>query len=71
MGTALLAGCFLLAFAAQIQVRVCSGSGRGVRLPAILREGQIPLPTLLLAIVLGGCLWWGIIAGMRWIWLAI
>jgi hypothetical protein len=28
----------LLMFAAQIQVRGCSGSGRGVRLPAILRD---------------------------------
>ena len=32
---------------------------------------QIPLPSLLLATVLSACLWWGILAGMRWIWLAI
>jgi len=48
-----------------------SGSGSGVRLPAILTEGQIPLPSLLLATVLSASLWWGILAGMRWIWLAI
>lgn len=35
-----------------------------IRLPAILSEGQIPLPSLLLATVLSACLWWGIVAGI-------
>jgi hypothetical protein len=32
---------------------------------------QIPLRSLLLATVLTGSLWWGIIAGMRWVWRAL
>jgi hypothetical protein len=32
---------------------------------------QLPLSTLLVAMILSGSLWWGIIAGLRWIWLAI
>ena len=36
-----------------------------------LERGQIPVTSLLLATVLSAPLWWGIIAGMRWIWLAI
>ena len=36
-----------------------------------LERVQIPLPSLLLATVLSGSLWWGILAGMRWMWQAI
>ena len=32
---------------------------------------QIPLPSLLLATVLSASLWWGILAGMRWMWQAV
>lgn len=71
MGPTLIAGFCLLLCTALIRVKVYSGSGRGIRLPATLSEGQIPPPSLLLATVLSGCLWWGIIAGMRWIWQAV
>jgi hypothetical protein len=71
VGITLIVDSFPLTVAAETEARACSGSGREVRLPAILREGQIPLPSLLLATVLSASLWWGIIAGMRWIWLAI
>ncbi len=33
--------------------------------------GQVPPSSLLLGAMLSGFMWWGIIAGMRWIWLAI
>ena len=36
-----------------------------------LERVQIPLPSLLLATVLSASLWWGILAGMRWIWLVV
>jgi hypothetical protein len=32
---------------------------------------QLPLSTLLVAMILSGSLWWGIIAGLRYIWRAI
>lgn len=32
---------------------------------------HFPLSSLLLATVLSGSLWWGIIAGLHWIWQAI
>lgn len=35
-----------------------------------LTAEQMPLSSLLLAVVLSGSLWWGIIAGLRWIWQA-
>jgi hypothetical protein len=31
----------------------------------------LPLSSLLLATILSALLWWGIIAGLRWIWQAI
>lgn len=36
-----------------------------------LMGAQLPLSSLLLAMILSGLLWWGIIAGLRWIWQAI
>jgi hypothetical protein len=35
------------------------------------RTAQIPVPSLLLAAVLSGSLWWGILAGVRLIWRVI
>jgi hypothetical protein len=48
--------------------RVRQGSGTAA---GDFKNGQIPLPSLLLATALSASLWWGIVAGMRWIWLAI
>ena len=41
VGTTLIVDSFPLTVAAETEARACSGSGREVRLPAILREGQI------------------------------
>lgn len=40
MGITLIVAFFVLTVAAQTETKACSGSGSGVRLPAILREGQ-------------------------------
>ena len=70
MCTTPLAGFSHLVSGAQAEARIAD-----VLIPTAdpdqVREGQIPLPPLLLATVLSASLWWGIIAGVRWIWLAI
>ena len=46
------------------QSDACSGA-------AEYERGQIPPASLLLAAILSGSLWWGIIAGIRLVWPAI
>ena len=48
----------------RVRTETCADAGD-------FERGQIPLPSLLLATVLSASLWWGILAGVRWIWLAV
>jgi hypothetical protein len=70
MGTTPLAGFSLLISGVPTEVRISDGRTATAD-PDQVRERQIPLPSLLLATVLCASLWWGIIAGVRWIWVTI
>lgn len=70
MGITPLSGFPLLTSGAHTEARAAEGRTHTAD-PEQVRDGQIPLPSLLLATVLSASMWWGIAAGIRWIWLAI
>ena len=70
MSTTLLAGFRLPIMGARTEATIADGRTPSAD-PEQVSEGQIPLPSLLLAALLSGSLWWGLIAGARWVWLAI
>lgn len=49
-------------------VRLQVSSDRQIRAIPLEDRSQLPFMSLLVAAVVSGAMWWGIIAGLHWIW---